>query len=374
MTLALRTFYKEILTAVFGVLLLFLLLFLMIDTLDEVKKVGQLNYGWGTLAAVVLLSVPEYVYQLLPICTLIGTILALSGLAARSELIAWRASGLSLSRLMQILVGLGLLLSCALWLIGDAGIVRADVAAREIKDAALERTNFYKDDGGFWGRQNITDNGSRMINVLSIKNSNTLVDVRLYELSADFNLRRIVFAKTAVEEGTRDASGLWTLQDARVIDVTTNEQGLIVHSKDHHEASLNVDLGDNTLAVFRNYGRQSAFLTFSQLNERMASLSSTGQSTRVFEVAYWQKVFYPLSVLVMLLLALPFAFMQTRKGGVGIRVFTGIMLGLVFFTLTAMAQYLGALLTYSPVLLAVAPSTIFLLIAVVWLKRITRVN
>jgi lipopolysaccharide export system permease protein len=123
----------------------------------------------------------------------------------------------------------------------------------------------------------------------------------------------------------------------------------------------------------RSYGQEYAYLTFGQLDERIQTLSETGQSTRVFEVAYWQKVFYPLSILVMLLLALPFAFMQTRKGGVGMRVFTGIMLGLVFFTLTALAQYLGALVTYSPILLAVAPNLVFLLIALIWLRRITRV-
>ena len=373
MTLVLRTFYKEILFAILGVLVLFLLLFLTIDGLETVKNVGRAQYTWVTLLTVIFLKVPEYVYQLLPICTLIGTILALSGLAARSELIAWRASGLSLGRLVRIVLGLGLLLSASLWVIGDAGIALADRRSSEIHNTALERTGFYKNASGFWSRQNIVDNGSRMINVQSIKDGDTLVNVRLFELSNDFSLRRIVFAKTAIQADASQETGQWQLQDARVIDVVTNAQGLITQAKEHTEPTLPVDLGENTLTVMRNYGQEYVYLTFGQLDERMQTLSETAQSTRVFEVAYWQKVFYPLSVLVMLLLALPFAFMQTRKGGVGIRVFTGIMLGLVFFTLTALSQYLGALVMYSPILLAVAPSLVFLLIALIWLRRITKV-
>ena len=75
----------------------------------------------------------------------------------------------------------------------------------------------------------------------------------------------------------------------------------------------------------------------------------------------------------MVLLALPFAFMQTRKGGVGVRVVTGIMLGLSFFILTAATQYIGPLVTWSPIGLAVAPSLIFLSIAIFWIYRVTRV-
>jgi lipopolysaccharide export system permease protein len=75
----------------------------------------------------------------------------------------------------------------------------------------------------------------------------------------------------------------------------------------------------------------------------------------------------------MLLLALPFAFMQTRKGGVGVRVMTGIFLGLLFFILNAMVQFLGPLLSFAPILVAVAPVTLFFIIAMVWLWKVTRV-
>ena len=75
----------------------------------------------------------------------------------------------------------------------------------------------------------------------------------------------------------------------------------------------------------------------------------------------------------MLLLALPFAFMQTRKGGVGLRVMTGIFLGLLFFILYAMVQFLGPLLSFAPALVAVTPVVLFFIIALLWLWNVTRV-
>jgi lipopolysaccharide export system permease protein len=80
-----------------------------------------------------------------------------------------------------------------------------------------------------------------------------------------------------------------------------------------------------------------------------------------------------LSIVVLLLLALPFAFMQTRKGGVGVRVMTGIFLGLLFFIMNSMVQFLGPLLSYSPFVVAVTPILLFLMIAMLWLWQVTRV-
>ena len=77
-------------------------------------------------------------------------------------------------------------------------------------------------------------------------------------------------------------------------------------------------------------------------------------------------------MLTMLLLALPFAFMQTRKGGVGVRVVTGIFLGLMFFILTALVQFLGPLVSYSPALISAGPMVLFLMIALIWLWRVVR--
>lgn len=365
-----RVFYKELLISILGVLFAFLLLFYTIDVLNEVRVVGRDNYTVWTLLKVTALWQAEYVYQLMPICTLIGAVLALSSMAARSELVVWRASGLSLWQLVYIVVGVGLLLSVTLWLVGDLGIARASRAATEAKNTALLKTGFFKSDGGYWSKQNLENGDFRMINVVTLKNENELVNVKLFDLSPNFALKRITEAQTALPAET---SGVWLLSDVRQIDITLDAKGLVEQRFEKKLPSLKVDLAENTLDVIRNFGVESVNLTMGQLNERIRTLSATGENVRPFEVAYWQKLFYPFSTVVMLLLALPFAFMQTRKGGVGGRVFTGIMLGLCFFVMTAAAQYIGPLVTWSPIALALVPSLFFLIIAIFWTYRVTRV-
>ncbi|MGL4766861.1 MAG: LPS export ABC transporter permease LptG [Formosimonas sp.] len=370
MKLIVRVFYKELLWSIVAVLLGFLMLFVTIDGFSEARRVGSLDYTYTTLLSIILLKVPEYVYQLLPICALIGSVLAWSNLAARSEMVVWRVSGLSLASLLRITMALGVVLAVVVWLLGDIGIASAQRRAKEIADTALHRTAFFKKDGGYWSRQNLPDGGTRMINVRNVTGGATLERVNLYELTPQFALNRLIEAKTATEQ---PKAGVWLLREVRLIETYPDEKGLVSNSKEVLLPELEVDLAENTLTVIRNSDELSSNLTMPQLQERIETMSETGQNPREYQVAYWQKFFYPLGIMIMMLLALPFAFMQTRKGGVGVRVFTGIMLGLLFFILTVMTQAVGGLVTYSPILLAGAPSALFLLIALVWIYRVARV-
>ena len=370
MNLAIKTFYREILLSILAVLLGFFLVLVTMDGLEEMKNLGRFDYTWRTLASVVLLRSPDYVYRLLPICTLIGGVLALSNMAARSELIAWRASGLSVKHMVGIIMSMGVLLAGVVIVVGEAGIANADQWARSIKNTALHSDSYFKNAGGYWSRQLLEQEGSRMINVRTVIKGDTLADVRLYEMTPDFALKSIVYAQTAHET---EQSGQWRLKGVTRYDLNLSDKGVVASKKEQWFEEQIVNLGDNTLSTIRYQGQSFVGLPLMKLRQRIDSLQSTGQRSRDFELGFWQKLFYPLSMLTMLLLALPFAFMQTRKGGVGVRVVTGIFLGLLFFILTALVQFLGPLLTYSPAVIAAMPTILFLFIAMIWLWRVTRV-
>ncbi len=365
-----RSFYKEILLAIGAVLLGFFLVLVTMDGLNEARSVGQKDYNFITLMSVVLLGTPDYIYRLLPICTLIGGVLALSNMAARSELIVWRASGLSVVQMVGIIAGLGALLALTVALLGEVGIAKADETSRMIKSSALHTDKYFKQAGGFWGRQNLSNGDVRMINVRTIVQGDTLKDVSLYEMNSEFALKSITTAQTAVEG---ESAGQWLLKDVKHTQLNLNPSGVVVGQSEQTSAQQAVDMGHYTLETMRFRGSSYVALPLMQLRERIKSAQQTGQRSREFELGFWQKLFYPLSIVVMLLLALPFAFMQTRKGGVGVRVMTGIFLGLLFFILNAMVQFLGPLLSFAPVLVAAAPVLLFFSIAMLWLWRVTRV-
>jgi lipopolysaccharide export system permease protein len=92
-------------------------------------------------------------------------------------------------------------------------------------------------------------------------------------------------------------------------------------------------------------------------------LHENNQQTSRHEIAFWNKLIYPFAVLVMMVLALPFAYYQQRVGGVGAKVFSGIMLGIGFVTLGRLFTYLGLLRDWPPFWSAILPTLLFLSLA-----------
>jgi len=101
-------------------------------------------------------------------------------------------------------------------------------------------------------------------------------------------------------------------------------------------------------------------------------LADNQQKTERFEIAFWKKIVYPFAVLVMMALALPFAYLPIRAGGVGVKVFTGIMIGVFFHMLNSLFMHLGLLQNWTPLYSAILPSLIFLASAALmmwWVER-----
>ena len=102
------------------------------------------------------------------------------------------------------------------------------------------------------------------------------------------------------------------------------------------------------------------------------SACSAAQKTSRFEIAFWNKVFYPAAVIVMMLLALPFAYFQRRAGGVGFRIFVGTILGLAFFLIGRLFSNLGVLNDWPPLFSAAFPLVMFVVVTISllwWLER-----
>jgi lipopolysaccharide export system permease protein len=100
-------------------------------------------------------------------------------------------------------------------------------------------------------------------------------------------------------------------------------------------------------------------LALSTLYDNIRVLGTNAQKTSRFEIAFWSKVLYPVAVLVMMMLALPFAQFQRRQGGVGFRIFAGTMLGLAFWLIERLFSYLGVLNDWAPFFSAAFPLLVF---------------
>jgi lipopolysaccharide export system permease protein len=101
-------------------------------------------------------------------------------------------------------------------------------------------------------------------------------------------------------------------------------------------------------------------------------LTENHQDTQRYELAFWKKLLYPFAVLVMLVLSLPFAYLHTRAGVVGVKVFGGIMLGMSFQLFNTLFSHIGMLNTWPAPMTAATPALIYLVLGFVGLRWVDR--
>ena len=102
--------------------------------------------------------------------------------------------------------------------------------------------------------------------------------------------------------------------------------------------------------------KMSAWNLYSFINH----LETNKQKTTRYDVALWSKMIYPLACIVMVILALPFGFLQQRTGGTSAKLFIGVMLGVAYQIMNRVFIHLGVLNDWPPLASAITPTILFL--------------
>jgi lipopolysaccharide export system permease protein len=356
---------KEVYRASFLVLLALLGLFTFFSVVDQLEAVGRPGFGIRELAWLEFLTMPTRIYDLLPIALLVGAILALAGLAARQEITILRVSGLSAGHILK-----ALWLAC-LPLVALAILVSEILAPYAEFKYSEARIGIHGEAGrgtvlrsGYWFKEELDGRGFRVVNIQRLAAGGELAGVSLYEFDTQHRLQRFaVAAQGRLQQGAlhlsqatiRDLSGIYD------IDVKSLERqpiGVKVHQQDLiYPSNLNAD---RLLARVVTPERMSLF----NLVDYIGYLTDNRLVADRQIVAMWRKLIYPFTLLVMVAIAAPVAFMQTRRGGVGGKVFVGVLLGVAFYMLNQLALNLGLLIQAPAWLTALAPNLLVLMLAV----------
>ena len=351
-----RYLASEIIVATALVMLALVLLFAFFDLVEEMKDLGHGGYRMKHIALHVLLSAPTHVYEVFPIAALIGTLFALAQLVASTEYTVIRASGVSLTRLNLALVSIGLTFAIATFVFGEFIGPPAEQFAQRMRSLAIAGIVAQEFRSGLWVKD-----GRNFVNVGEVTPSSELKRIRIYEFDDEYRLRTLSLA----ERGTYVKDRLWALSDV----VTTSFEGQRTRVRHIPQLEWHSVLEPQLLSMLLvRPDRMSAWNLWSYSQH----LKENRQKALRFEIALWTKLMYPIAVLVMMILALPFAYFQKRQGGVGARIFTGIMLGLGFYTLNRLFGALGLLYDWSAVASAVTPTLVFLAVALTmmwWQER-----
>lgn len=353
-----RLIYKEVLSAVAFVSLGFLALFFFFDLLDEMRSVGRVpGYTLSYALMAVALEIPNHLYELLPITVLIGTIFVMARFAQTSEFTIMRISGMGpwLALRTMVVLGLGFVL-----LTGILGDYLAPAAERLALQAQAKYLGRSKSTGstGAWLKERV-DGHTIAVNAGTVDANGRLQHVRIFEFDANGRMLQQLHAAHAQVAPTEGQWQLYEVQRSRFAYTDAAESDNIASSvvREHLptlEYASNIT-GDMMLAAVH----KPAHMPMLELWRFTQHLKANEQSAQKYEIEFWRKVFYPLSCLVMVVLALPFAYLHFRSSDIAGYIFGGVMAGISFFLLNNVFSYAGNLQHWSPLWSAAAPGLIY---------------
>ena len=346
-----RLIYGEVLIAVGFVTLGFLALLFFFDFVDELQGVGSNNGAYQLKHALtyVLLLVPSHLYELLPISVLIGTIFVMARLAQSSEFTILRTSGLGPFLALRNLLVLGLAFVVLTFAVGDYLSPLCDRYGQLLKSRYMGKIKVGST--GAWLRERQGDN-SYAVNVNTLTPDGNPSGIRIFEFNKDGRWVALIKAN----EGILSQEESWTLKEVERNEVTVNN-GESFLKRTHINTQvwptgISAEMVSVALLKPDRMGTVDLFRYIQHLSEN-------GQTTQRFEIEFWKKVFYPLSCLVMVVLALPFAYLHFRSGNIASHVFGGVLAGISFFLLNNVFSYMGNINSWAPWFAAVAPGLLY---------------
>lgn len=342
-----RYIQRNIHLGTLGALLLLVSLSLFFSFVNELGDMDEDGYGILQVLEYLAFSTPGMIVEFLPLAVLLGSMLSLGSLANNSELIAMQASGITIQRLLGSVLQAGLVVALLGFLLADWIVPDSEVNARKVKNRTQQESGSVLDSKrGFW----IKDE-SRVVHVRELLPNGYAREIEIYQLDADGNPQSMIRA-----EGAEPVGGGWELHQARQTTITDGKASSQVFDRLIYPGNLSHQLLQVLLVKPRQMSSRDllAYVQFLDVNRLDAEVE---------RLIFWQKMFAPLTIVIMCLLAFPFVMGSQRQSNTGQRLLIGILLGLSFVVIDRVLTQLGAQLGVNAFVIALAPNLLFLLLA-----------
>ena len=317
----------------------------LIAYIAEIDEVGQGEFGYLALAQYILLQVPTGLNTLLPIIAMLGTMLGLGILASQGELVAMRASGLSILRLGSATLSAGLVLAALSVVLGDWLAPAGQEQAESLKTEA--RSGVAPGVGGktVWLRE-----GGHIYRIDRLLGEHQFADATVYSLDGDGGLKRVIAVGQA-----RHEDGRWRFENLAVTEFGDRR------TRAYRQPSMDWEGIDPD--VLRLYVLAAYSLSTLGMYELIQYLEHNGLDASGYRLSFWRKLVAPFTVMAMMLLAVPFVLGPLRDSGAGQRLLIGILIGLGFYVANEVSASLGELFGWHPAVAASAPTGVVAAVA-----------
>ena len=285
------------------------------------------------------------------------------------------AAGLGRRQALSTIASIGLVFALLTALVGEGLAPPAERLAQKLRLTSMGASAGGQFRSGLWLKDSVRDKAGeverlRFVNVGELMPDGTLRDVRVFEFDPQMRLSELVEARSA-RYAPPDAWALEDVDSTRFDEVMLAGDAPLVRTTQAHEAQRlwRSELTPSLLSVLLvQPDRMSALALYRYVRH----LEENRQNAAQYEIALWKKVVYPLAVVVMMALALPFGYLQARAGGIGYKVFAGVMLGIAFHFLNGLFSHLGLLNTWPPLVSVSIPSIAAFVLALGMLAWVDR--
>ena len=340
---------KSILGSIFATLLTLVGLSAIIKFVEQFRSVGKGTYDIWQAVVFTGLTIPKDIETFFPMAALLGALMALGNLASRSELVVMQAAGFSRFKIGMAVMKTALPLVLLTMVIGEWGIPQTEQFARDMRARALSGGSMLSMKNGVWAKD-----GNNFVFVRRVTDDAKLNDIYIYTFDQHRNLTEL---KHANQASYSEDESKWTLRQVNHSMISKDEITTSNRLSEKWETNLTPDkLGAVSL--------RPTSLSISGLYNYISFLRETGQDVSRFELTFWRKIFQPVSVGVMMLLALSFIFGSLRSVTAGARIVTGICFGFLFYVINEIFGQMSVVYNMPAVFGALMPSLLF--IVMIW--------
>jgi lipopolysaccharide export system permease protein len=318
----------------------------IIKFVEQMRAIGRGNYDLAHAALYVLYAVPRDVEVFFPMSALIGGLIAIGMLASNSELIVMQAAGLSRLDIIKSVMKTAILLIIISMSIGEWLAPSGEAKAREIRAQAISGGSLIASKNGVWAKD-----GDYFVNIGEVLDKGQLKKIQIYGFNDKLKIDSWLSAKSAIYQ---DKS--WLLTDVEEFLLTDD----VIITKNHEKKIWNSSLTPKKLGVVTVTPES---LSLRGLIDYLDYLEANEQDPSRYELAFWRKIMQPLTVAVMLLVALSFIFGPLRSVSMGARIMMGVFTGILFFISNEVLGSLSLVYQLPPVLGAMMPSLVFVSVA-----------
>lgn len=324
-------------------------IFTLVDELDNLKG----NYQLLDALLFSGLRLPRRIYEYMPMACLIGCLAGLGSMAANSELTVMRAAGVSINRIVYaVLKPMAALMLISL-LLGEYVVPSLERIAQANKAVAQGATEALSNKGkGFWHRE-----GNTFMRFNAVEPGGVLHGITRYEFDDEHNLERVVYAQRALYQ-----RAYWQLENIVVTTITQEK----TRQEKRDSERWNTELTPEKLSVVIVSPRD---MSITGLYVYSQYLNQQGLNSDQYMLSFWRKITQPLSTFALVILGISFIFGPLRSVTPGYRIFSGIIVGMIYKYAEELLSPASIVLGFEPILASIIPIGASLILGVLLMRK-----